>query len=199
MLLLVRHGETVWNRERKNQGRLDSPLTERGLTQANAIGRLLASLPQAAGASIATSPLHRALRTAEVIRKHVCCTGVLKIDERLRELSLGSWDGLTYDEIAARSPGIFEGEGRYEWYFRSPDGETYAAFAERVGGWLAEQSDASSTIIVTHGLVGRVLRGLYAGLPRAEALSLSASHDRVFSLSDGSIETLTVRGARQLE
>jgi broad specificity phosphatase PhoE len=123
----------------------------------------------------------------------------LKIDERLRELSLGSWDGLTYDEIAARSPGIFEGDGRYEWYFRSPDGETYAAFVERVGGWLAEQSDSSPAIIVTHGLVGRVLRGLYTSLPRAEALSLSASHDRIFGLSAGSIEALTVRGTRQLK
>ena len=56
-VVLVRHGETEWNRQRRNQGRFDSPLTERGIAQAHAIGRLLAVLPNAAAARIVASPL----------------------------------------------------------------------------------------------------------------------------------------------
>jgi probable phosphoglycerate mutase len=59
-ILLVRHGETEWNRERRIQGRLDSPLTERGVAQARAMGRLVASLPDATSARIVASPLGRA-------------------------------------------------------------------------------------------------------------------------------------------
>ena len=49
----------------------------------------------------------------------------IAFDDRLREISIGSWDGLDRDEIARSRPGIFDGDGRYEWYFRTPDGETY--------------------------------------------------------------------------
>jgi broad specificity phosphatase PhoE len=191
-ILLVRHGETEWNRQRRHQGRLDSPLTERGVVQARAIGRLLATLPEAVAAPIVASPLSRARRTAEIIRDEFGIAGALRIDERLRELSLGAWDGLTYSEIEARSPGIFDGDGRYEWCFRSPDGESHAAFAARVGGWLDEHDEAAPVIVVAHGLVSRVLRGLYAGLPRATALSLSVPQNGLFRLAAGNIEMIAV-------
>src|SRR5258707_11504458 len=82
----------------------------------------------------------------------------LGLDDRLRELSIGSWDGLTYIQIAMCAPGIFAGDGRSEWCFRSPDGERYEGFAARVGDWLSEPVDAPLTIVVTHGMVSRVLR-----------------------------------------
>jgi broad specificity phosphatase PhoE len=191
-ILLLRHGETVWNRERRHQGRFDSPLTERGIAQARAIGRLLARLPEAASAPIVASPQGRARRTAEIIRQQLAAPGPLSLDDRLRELSLGSWDGLTFGDIAIRSPGIFDGDGRHEWYFRSPDGESYEAFEGRVADWLHEQHDTASIIVVAHGLVSRVLRGLYAGLSRAVALTLGVPQDRVFRLSAGAIKALTV-------
>src|SRR5207253_1033662 len=111
-ILLVRHGETEWNRQRRVQGRLDSPLTQQGITQAGAIGRLLRTLPDAASARIVTSPLGRARRTAELIGEHFPVRLELAIDDRLREISVGAWDGLTYRDIAMRNPGIFDGDGR---------------------------------------------------------------------------------------
>jgi hypothetical protein len=71
-------------------------------------------------------------------------------------------------------------------YFRTPDGETYDDFAARIATWLAEQ-DRRSVIAVTHGIVTRVMRGLYAGLPRATALSLPVPQDRIFHLAGGTI------------
>ncbi|MGA8760051.1 MAG: histidine phosphatase family protein [Stellaceae bacterium] len=193
-ILLVRHGETGWNRERRYQGWLDSPLSERGIAQASAIGRLLVSLPDAADRTIVASPLGRARRTAEIIRDQLRGIGSLRVDERLRELTMGSWDGLTFNQIEAISPGIFEREGP-EWCFASPDGESYTGFAGRVGEWLGEQDEPLTTLVVAHGLVSRVLRGLYAGLPRADALTLPVPQDRIFRLSGGKIETVTVQSA----
>jgi broad specificity phosphatase PhoE len=194
-LLLVRHGETEWNLQRRFQGRLDSPLTENGIAQAHAIGRLCASLPNAALARIVASPLGRARRTAEIIVEHLSDAPELALDERLRELSIGSWDGLTYRDIAMRSPKIFDGDGRHEWYFRAPGGEPYEDFATRLGEWLTETEalDALLLVAVTHGIVSRVLRGLYARLPRETALTLPVPQDRIFRLSGGSIDELLVR------
>ncbi|MBV8737148.1 MAG: histidine phosphatase family protein [Alphaproteobacteria bacterium] len=76
--------------------------------------------------------------------------------------------------------------------FRAPDSESYAAFAGRVGDWLREQNDSIPVIVVAHGLVSRVLRGLYAGLPREAALLLPVPQDRIFRLSAGVIETFAV-------
>ena len=192
-ILLVRHGETEWNLQRRYQGRSDSPLTATGIAQAHAIGRLLGGLPETNGFRIIASPLGRAQRTAKIIREHFTAAPELQCDNRLRELSLGSWDGLTYGEIAACCPGVFDGEGRYDWYFRSPDGEPYDAFAARLGGWLQEQDAAHALVVVTHGIVTRLLRGLYARLPRESALTLPVPQDKVFRLSNGTIEEIPVR------
>jgi probable phosphoglycerate mutase len=150
-ILLVRHGETEWNRVRRYQGWSDSPLTERGIAQAQAIGRLLSTLAGTISAELVASPIGRARHT----------------------------------------PGIFDGEGHYEWYFRTPDGETYEAFTSRIGDWLGSTGDRF-IIVVTHGIVTRVLRGLYAGLPRTAALRLPVPQDRVFRLAEGTIDEIGV-------
>ena len=192
-ILLVRHGETEWNRERRNQGRFDSPLTARGIAQARAIGRLLRALPEAASVQIVASPQGRAGHTARIIREELAGVGATvpaRGDDRLRELTLGAWDGLTYRQIEALSPGIFDGDRCHEWWFHAPGGESYGDFAARLGEWLAEQDEEASVIAVAHGLVSRVLRGLYGGLERAAALRLPVPQDRVFRLSAGSVEPL---------
>jgi broad specificity phosphatase PhoE len=170
-ILLVRHGETEWNRISRYQGWSDSPLTNRGMAQAQAIGRMLSTLADIASAELVTSPIGRARHTAQITQASLGCIAPLQFDDRLREISLGSWDGLHRAEIVARAPGIFDGDGHYEWYFRTPDGETYEGFRARVGDWLASVRDRS-VIAVTHGIVTRVSRGLYAGLPLAAALKL---------------------------
>jgi probable phosphoglycerate mutase len=185
-IFLVRHGETEWNRVRRYQGWSDSPLTVRGIAQAEALGKRLCSLPDASGAAIVASPLGRAGRTAEIIAECLGRTAPLSFDDRLREISLGSWDGLDRAEIMARMGDAFE---EYEWYFRAPDGETYETFAGRITAWLAERGERP-VIVVCHGVVTRVLRGLYAGLPRAEALRLAVPQDRIFRLAGRAIEEI---------
>jgi len=187
-IFLVRHGETEWNRARRYQGWSDSPLTARGIAQAEAIGHRLFTLPEAATAEIVASPLGRARRTAEIIAECLGHTAPLRFDERLREISLGSWDGLDRAEIRSRMGESFE---EFEWYFHTPDGERYDEFAGRIAGWLEVAGDGP-VIAVCHGVVTRVLRGLYAGLPRADALHLPVPQDRIFRLAGGTIEDIAV-------
>jgi broad specificity phosphatase PhoE len=191
-LLLIRHGQTEWNVEGRYQGRLDSPLTERGIAQAEAFGRCIWGLPEMTSAEVVASPLTRALRTAEIICRSRVATPI-RLDARLREVSLGSWDGLTREEIKAHSPAIFEGDGRHDWYFRSPDGETYVSVAARLGDWLNGVVEGRPTVVVTHGIVTRVLCGIYAGLPWGVAMRLPVPQDKMFYLTDGGIGEISVR------
>ena len=185
-IFLVRHGETEWNRARRYQGWSDSPLTDRGTAQAAAIGHRLRALPEALAAEIVASPIGRARRTAEIIAGCLGRTAPVRLDERLREISLGSWDGLDRADIRSR---MGEDFAEFEWYFDTPDGERYDGFAGRIAEWLREIGD-SPVIAVSHGVATRVLRGLYAGLPRADALRLSVPQDRIFRLAGGTIEEI---------
>lgn len=187
-IFLVRHGETEWNRARRYQGWSDSPLTARGVAQAQAIGQRLRALPEAAAAEIVASPTGRARRTAEIIAECLGHTAPLRVDERLREISIGSWDGLNRAEIRSRMGAEF---AEFEWYFVTPDGESYDGFAARIAGWLREAGDGP-IIAVSHGVVTRVLRGLYAGLPRADALRLPVPQDRIFRLAGEVIEEIAI-------
>jgi probable phosphoglycerate mutase len=184
-LLIIRHGESEWNLERRWQGWLDSQLTRLGLEQARHRAAGLAS-NGFAPVCVHSSDLGRARRTAEIIAQCLGNTAPLRFDERLREISLGSWDGLDRRDIRSRMGVGFE---EFEWYFQTPDGETYDGFAGRIAGWLAEQ-EGGPVIAVSHGVVTRVLRGLYANLPRAEALRLPVPQDRIFRLGHGSIEEI---------
>lgn len=187
-IFLVRHGETEWNRARRYQGWGNSPLTERGIAQAEAIGRRLSTLSETADAEIVASPLGRARRTAEIIARCLGRTAPLRLDDRLREISIGSWDGLGRAEIMARMGARFE---EFEWYFDTPDGESYDEFSGRIAAWLDEPR-GGAVIAVCHGVTTRILRGLHAGLPRDAALRLEVPQDRIFRLAGGIIEDIAV-------
>jgi probable phosphoglycerate mutase len=115
----------------------------------------------------------------------------IQFDDRLREISLGSWEGLDRTELSARVSGLFDGDGYYEWYFGTPDGETYEGFSTRIADWHSSTGE-KPMIAVIHRIVTRVLRGLYAGLPRAAALWLPVPQNRVFQLANGLIDEVAI-------
>jgi probable phosphoglycerate mutase len=183
---LIRHGQTEWNAGGRFQGKLDSPLTVRGIEQAQTAGRKLASLAHTIDA-VFVSPLGRARQTSAIIRS-MSSLPPEQVDERLREVSIGSWDGLTQMDIEACGPGLLDGATNFDWYFRSPDGERYGDAIGRAQEWLG---DAKGTVLaITHGLMSRIIRGAYLGLPQAEALQLTVDQDSIWCLTDRSITTL---------
>jgi probable phosphoglycerate mutase len=148
-LVLVRHGETAWNRETRIQGHTDIPLSELGLWQAEQVGRALADEGLHA---IYTSDLLRAADTARAIGRHAGLP--VQVDEALRERHFGRFEGLTHDEIMTTHPE----EGR-RWRERDPSygpvgGETLTDFYERVitaGQRLAAQHPGQTIALVAHG------------------------------------------------
>lgn len=187
-IYLIRHGETEWNAQGRFQGKLDSALTDTGVKQAEAIGRRLARLDLAFDAFV-LSPLGRTRQTAAIIAGSVNLPAA-QCDDRLAEVSLGSWDGLTHIDIDAQWPGLLDGSTPFDWFFRSPDGESYDAAFLRSECWLREQQGV--TVAVSHGLVSRIIRGAYSGLSKSEALSLPVPQDVIWRLSGGWIEPISV-------
>jgi len=192
MILLVRHGQTQFNREGRFQGHLDSALTAQGEGQARAmagtIGRYLRGQPDI---GFWASPLGRARRTAEIIRTEAGLAADIRLDHRLAEIGLGVWDGLTDDDIEALHPGRREGSGRYDWFYLSPNGETRAEHERRLGDWLTEVLAIGGThLAVSHGFSGGVLRNLYARAFDAGPVDREAPQDAVFRMRDGRVERL---------
>ena len=191
-MFLALHGQTEWNRDGRVQGWLDSPLTEHGRHQAATAGSILVGQNLVPGAfEIVCSPLGRTRETARIIAAELGIDpSAIRTDERLREVSLGQWEGHTHAEVEARWPDHIAGSNRYDWFFRSPDGETHDDVARRLGGWLEAHAHHDRLVIVTHGIASRVLRGLYGRLSIEDALRSEVSRDAVFRLANGQIEKL---------
>lgn len=185
MIYLCRHGQTVFNAVRRYQGQVDSPLTALGRAQALAMGRRLAGLV-GADCTLWASPLGRAQETMALILSE---TGPLSVvtDPRLMEVGMGAWDGLDDIEIEAEFPGARDGLGPGEWFFHGPGGETFDAFAGRLADVMAEvATDAAAVrVIVAHGVVSRVIRGLHMGLGRADMLAGATPQDGFHALEPG--------------
>lgn len=187
-IYLIRHGETEWNAAGRFQGQLDSPLTSHGKAQANAYGARLAQLGVRFDSVIA-SPLGRTRQTAAII---ATCGRFppVSFDERLAEVSVGSWDGLTHIDIDAQWPGLLDGTNPFDWFFRSPDGESYEAVYARSNEWLGAQR--GTVLAISHGLVGRIIRGAFLNLPQDDALALPVPQDIIWRLANGRIEPISV-------
>lgn len=137
-LLLARHGETDWNRERRWQGHADVPLNDHGRAQARALAQRLAGETFDA---IYASDLQRAHETALIIAEDKRMS--VAIDAGLREIDVGGWSGLTRADIAARFPGV-----------TSHDGETDDQHLARVLAAFTRIATAhreQRVLVVSHG------------------------------------------------
>jgi probable phosphoglycerate mutase len=188
MIILLRHGETFWNREGRIQGHTESDLTPLGEQQAQAMASLVADLVRREPADrwrLVASPIGRALRTAERVAH---ATGLpIETDDRLKEISCGEWEGRLRADVAHIHPEIFKTR---EWFFGAPGGETFEDVAGRVAHWLQSlpPEPQRRVIAVSHGVTGRLLRGAYAGLGRQATLDQDVPQDAVYRLQGGQID-----------
>jgi probable phosphoglycerate mutase len=188
VIYLCRHGQTAFNRDHRLQGQKESDLTPLGRLQAGAMAELLHELiarDPPAPWRIVASPLRRARDTAQAIGARLGLP--VEFDDRLMELTVGDWEGRLRTELAREHPEAFANR---EWFFAAPGGETYDQVMTRVAGWLAEQAAEPERrlIVVSHGVAGRLLRGAYAGLSRAQVLDLDVPQDAVYRLHAGQLD-----------
>lgn len=189
-IFLFRHGETVWNAEKRRQGHLDTSLTETGRLQARQNANRLRDHATLDGElAVYSSPLGRAKHTSEIIVGELgLSANTIAYDDRLMEASFGAWDGLTDDEVTLRYPDLWQARSADKWDVRPPSGESYADVHARIVDWYGSADLAETTLVVCHGLTSRVFRGIYAGLSHAQVFALPEPHEGFFELQDGAIK-----------
>jgi probable phosphoglycerate mutase len=154
-IILWRHGRTAWNLEGRFQGQADVPLDAFGLEEARRAAPVLTGFEPVA---LYSSDLSRSVQTAETL---AALTGLeIVTDKRLREIDVGSWEGLLGAEIRAMHPDLARRLWLGEDVRRSPTGESPSEVAARMVEALTEMAasapDGSAIVVATHGLAGRV-------------------------------------------
>ena len=184
-LVLVRHGETDWNVERRVQGHSDTPLNENGRDQARRLSPLLGL---EAFDLILSSDLVRASETARLSLPEG--TAISETAD-LRELNFGDWEGLTGPEIEVDAPGSL-GKTWRGWG-QAPNGESLSAFAERIDRVvvrLRAELVEGTALVVAHGGTLRVFICLAMGLPVDKSWQFQLANTAVSELelfADGAI------------
>jgi broad specificity phosphatase PhoE len=188
----MRHGETAWNAEGRLQGTLDIPLNDRGRAQASHAGHVLAGLLQRDGRDatalpFVASPLGRARVTMELIRR------VLELppedyalDDRLREIGYGVWEGSTLAQMQAADPRLYAMRQTAKWTMAPEGGETYATVQLRMRDWY--DSLLVDTVAVAHGGTARALMVALGIETPASAADLYIEQGTVYVFRDGRLE-----------
>lgn len=154
--ILVRHGQTEWNRVERFRGRADVPLNETGLAQAEATGRRIAA--EWRPSALYTSPLSRSVRTAEAIARH------FELEVRphpgLADIDYGEWQGLTADEARRRWLEEVDAWFNHPHLARIPGGETLADLRTRAMHTieeLASRHQEETIVAVGHTVINRII------------------------------------------
>ncbi len=162
-IVLVRHGQTAWNKEVRFRGQIDVPLNEFGLAQAGATGRYVASRWPAA--AVYASRMGRAMQTAAPIaRAHGLTVQPLA---GLLDVNCGEWGGLSPGEVAQRDPALLRAWYEEPHTVQFPGGESLGLVRERVLTGLEEvivRHPEQTVALVSHSVVNRVLLCAVLGL-----------------------------------
>jgi broad specificity phosphatase PhoE len=192
VIYYVRHGETAWNAEGRLQGTQDVPLNELGRQQAARAGNILADLFARDGRdksalSFVASPLGRARSTMELVRD------VLRLprheyalDDRLREIGYGVWEGSTLAEMQAADPVLYARRLTAKWTMAPEGGETYAAVQLRMRDWY--DSLLVDTVAVAHGGTARALMVALGIETPQSAAELFIEQGAVYVFRDGGLQ-----------
>ena len=163
--ILLRHGQTTWNREKRFQGQLDVPLDEIGMRQADEAARVLHRIEQPQ--AIVSSDLARAAGTADTLGRQAGLAVTLDAD--LREAHAGRWQGMTHEEILATDPVLLQRWRTAVDVRPGGDGETRTEVGARVAGAVERHLDTvpagGVAVFVTHGGAARAAVGHLLGLP----------------------------------
>lgn len=192
VIYYIRHGETSWNAQGRLQGTQDIALNDLGRRQAVHAGGVLADLLRRDGRDtlalpFVASPLGRARATMELVR------GVLKLppdgyglDDRLREIGYGVWEGSTLAEMQAADPVLYAKRLTAKWTMAPEGGETYADVEQRMREWY--DSVQVDTVAVAHGGTARALMVALGIETPASAADLLIEQGAVYVFADGGLQ-----------
>jgi len=173
MLYLIRHGSTDANENNPPvlQGRsLDNPLSANGIIQAEKTAKFLS---KKSISKIYSSPMKRAVQTAEIINRHLGLT--LSLVEDIVECSLGSWEGLTFDQVKEKYPvdyGWFQGDTGHRTYGGIKGGESYILVLKRILPFFSDLNFQENIAVIAHGIVNKAYLASHLKLPLKFAKNL---------------------------
>jgi len=191
LIYYVRHGETQWNADGRLQGVQDVPLNDLGRKQAAHAGAILADLFERHGRDrtqlrFVSSPLGRARTTMELVRAALQLPPQdYAIDDRLREIGYGKWEGSTLAEMQAADPELFERRRLEKWTVAPPGGESYVAVQQRMSEWYGEVK--GDIVTVAHGGTARALMVALGFETPQSAADLTIEQGAVYVFSDGGL------------
>ena len=181
-IFLLRHGRALLpDEKRRFIGRTDLPLSPEGVEEALAAGRTMEETPFD---RLYSSDLGRARQTAEAVARFV---GVpVRLEPCLREIDLGSWEGMEMAVVKREQPEAYEARGRDFEGFRPPGGESFGDLADRTLPFLAElASFPGSVLVVGHSGVFRVFLASVLGISVRQAFLLRQDTGATHLLSGG--------------
>jgi probable phosphoglycerate mutase len=187
----IRHGETEWNAEGRLQGAQDVPLNDLGRKQAAGAGVILADLFARDGRSkqslaFVASPLGRARATMELVRGTLKLPpGDYAIDDRLREIAYGDWEGSTLAQMQALDPELFARRQADKWTVPPPGGENYSSVEIRMSDWYNQLT--ADTVAVAHGGTARALMVALGIETPASAADLTIEQGAVYVFDQGGL------------
>ena len=187
-LILVRHGESEWNRAGRIQGQVNSPLTDLGINQAKATRDYLSGILLNQQLEIYTSPLDRALQTAEIIAQGIDYPSrKIIIEERLNDFNLGEISGtFGWDKVAEIFPEQAQLRLQDPMRFHPSGGESGAEFEARLRSLLEDlKDDGTLKLMVSHGIVNKFIRGILKNLSGKEMVELGESQNTIYRLEQG--------------
>ena len=187
-IYFIRHGETDWNAQSRYQGQADVPMNETGRAQARRNGEALRPLlPEIGGFNFVASPLLRARETMEIVRSALTLEPLdYTLDERLKELNYGHWQGIFAKDLPGIDAAGIEARSRDTFRWRPKGGESYEDLMARSVDWLGGVT--GDTVVAGHGGVSRVLRGHLYGLDAASVPELPVPQDRILVLRRDGME-----------
>jgi broad specificity phosphatase PhoE len=174
----VRHGETLFNKEKRLQGWNDSPLSDNGIAHARSVAMVIAGFNIQ---KALVSPLGRAKQTANIIRD--LCGIELEVDENLKEVSFGDFEGNTLPQLDEKYPGMWEARMADKWNYCPPNGEANKDALPRalsVIEKIEKLADNESLLIIAHFAINRILFSLLSGIEPDETVCINVPHGHIY-------------------
>ena len=196
-LMLIRHGESEWNRLGRIQGQTDTPLTGLGVEQAQRVALLLQQKLDAGNIRIHSSPMQRARQTASIIAETMAYPVTeIRVDERLNDFHVGDIAGTHgWEKVAVSHPQLAYLRLNDPLSFHPPGGESGTEFRDRLAGFANQSGDDHLIhLVVSHGVVNKFIRAIRRDLSGADIIALGEAQESIFELK-GDLETEHVAGS----
>lgn len=190
MIILIRHGETIWNKKEKKQGQKDSPLTLNAIEYAKKLAYNLKDTININDYEIIVSPLWRCQQYASLICEILNIDyDKCKLDNDIKEHCFGLWEGKTEEEIEKEFPSFLKKRKEDWWDYIVPMGESYNLLYQRIKRFL-NRNENKNIIIISHEMVSKTIRGHYLNLEPRQIISLKHEHGVYYVLNDDKIKEI---------